>query len=358
MSSLIVEVVRVNTLTKHPNADTLWIAQIKGWNCIVKEGQFKVGDLAIFIPIDAVLPEKMIEEYKLDYLKNGRRVKTVKLRGYISQGLLLPVPPDKNWVEGQNVAEELGITKWEPPTPTYAYYSNFKGSKRNPNPNFKKYTDIENINNYPEIFKPGELVVITEKIHGTNFRVGNVPIEENNWWARIKAWFGGRYEFVVGSRNVQLSSCSLWNKKKVWYSEDVYTKIAKRYKLDQILPKDHILFGEIYGKGIQDLTYGLEDIDVVFFDLMVNGKYVDYYDFVSFCSRFNLPTVPLIYIGEYMPSLLTLYTCGNSLLCPSQMREGAVIKPLKETIDPRIGRKILKSINPDYLLRKGATEYH
>jgi RNA ligase (TIGR02306 family) len=88
VSELLVNVVKLESLVRHENADTLLIATIGGWYCIVKEGEFQAGDLAVYIPIDSVLPDVLIEKYELSYLKNGGRVRTVKLRGFISQGLL------------------------------------------------------------------------------------------------------------------------------------------------------------------------------------------------------------------------------------------------------------------------------
>ena len=69
MSSLIVEVCRVSDIVKHPNADRLSIVTVKGWNCIVGLDQYKKGDMVVFVPPDCILPESVIEKYKLDYLK-------------------------------------------------------------------------------------------------------------------------------------------------------------------------------------------------------------------------------------------------------------------------------------------------
>lgn len=167
MSSLLVEVVRIGDITKHPNADTLSMTTVKGWNCIFKDGQFNPGDLALYVPIDSVLPDALVEERGLEYLKNGARVRTVKLRGVLSQGLLLTLPNGHRFKAGQQVADKFGITKWEPPAPSYQGAPNTAKATRNrPNPNFTRYCDPENIKNYPGVFKDGEEVVITEKIHG------------------------------------------------------------------------------------------------------------------------------------------------------------------------------------------------
>jgi len=389
MSSLIVDVSKINKIEKHPNADRLRIATVKGWQCIIGLDDFKEGELIIFIPPDSVLPDELIDKYKLEFVRKGGRVKTVKLRKFISQGLCLPIPEGKNWKEGKSVATELGITKYEPPKARYqgqpkptlkSTYLKYKEGditfrrfvaksigiikdsfkpKKNSNPLFGKYTDIENIKNFNTIFKEDDEVVITEKIHGTNFRAGYLKRPTKYFWQRWILKFFGEYEFVYGSHNVQKTPLS----GKGFYGEDVYGKIAERYKLAEIIPEDYILYGEIYGKKIQELDYGMMDIDVVFFELKYQDKYVDYKTFTHFCSERRLPVVPLLFTGKMTPDSLKYFTNGESILAfrknIKQMREGCVIKMLKEEFHKRIGRKILKSINAEYLAsKKDRTEYH
>jgi len=362
MSSLFVPVVKIEKIEKHPNADTLSIANFEGmgWNCIVKNDDFQVGDLAIYIPIDHIVPDKLIEEYNLSYLKNGARISTVKLRGYISQGLLLNLRGNK-FKLGDNVAETLDITKWEPPVPGFSAQLGKVNRVKRTNSNFTKYTDIENIKNYFNVFEDSDEVVITEKIHGTNSRFGNLPIDFSygNFFTKlknkIKAWFTGGYEFVYGSHNVQIGVAGRNNDLN---GTNVWTKIVKKYNLNKIVPKDYLIYGEIYGNKIQDLTYGLEDIDLVVFDIKYKGEYLSWDELVKFCVELGLPNVPVLYKGPYNKDLLPTYTNGNSTLCPTQIREGCVIKPIKEQNHGRVGRKILKSVSETYLMRKGGTEFH
>lgn len=353
MSSLIVEVCQIAAIEKHPNADNLDIATVKGWNCIVRTGQYSQGDAVVFIPPDSVLPPTLIEKHSIAYLKNSSgRVGTVKLRGYISQGIILPAP--EGYAVGNNVAGTWGITKWEPEEPRYQLVSG-KQRRKSPNPSFARYTDLENIKHYNDIFNAGDPVVITEKIHGTNFRAGRIPIHVRNLWDRIKSWYYGGYEFVYGSRNVQLNGSM--GKQKLFYSSDVYGQIAEKYNLAEIIPKDYVAYGEIYGKGIQDLTYGREDIDLVIFDVKYKDRYLDFNDASAFCRERNLPTVPVFYTGAWVDGLHLKYTDGKSALARTQIREGVVVKPLSEANHPRLGRAILKSISTDYLLRPQGTEF-
>jgi tRNA-binding EMAP/Myf-like protein len=360
MSSLIVEVCKVDSITKHPNADKLSVVGVKGWNCIVGLDQYKVGDLVVFIPPDSIIPEKLIEKYELAYLKHNGRVGTAKLRGYISQGLVLEVPAGK-WKLGDNVADIMGITKWEPPQS--AYSGGIKQtSKKKLNPDFDKYTEIENIKNFNGVFKDGDGVVITEKIHGCNARYGlleislggNVPLisKISAWWK--KNILKQKYEFVYGSHNVQITGHT---SRMSFYGDDVWGTIGKRYDLKSKLLPGMIIYGEIYGEGIQDLTYGIKGTDFAVFDIKEDGKYMDWSRVEDYCEMLELKTVPVLYQGDFSEAILDESTGGESMLSPGQIREGCVVKPVGEENNPQIGRKVLKSINPEYLLRKNATEF-
>lgn len=359
MSSLIVEVCKIDNIYKHPNADRLSIIEIKGWNCIVGLDQYKIGDLIVFVPPDSIVPANLIDKYELIYLRKNGRVSTTKLRGYISQGLILDLPEGKFKV-GDNVAEILGITKYDPPESKVSMRGR-QVSRKKLNSMFDKYTEIENINNYPGIFEQSDYVVITEKIHGSNFRAANLEIEINKtqpFLYHLKKIFEKyilkrKYEFIIGSHNVQLIN------DKNYYDKNIYKIIADKYDLKNKIPNGYILYGEIYGKGVQELTYGLEDIGLVIFDVKDQRGYISWNLVQEFCLERNLNTPPVLYEGEWINDLYKIYTTGNSLLSSkAQIREGCVIKCIPEKHHPWLGRKILKSINPEYLLQKDRTEFH
>ncbi len=162
-SSLIIQVSEIKDVRNHPNADRLDIISIKGkgWETIVKRDEYKVGDVVIYIPTDVILPLELVEKLGIaNYLagKQKNRVKCARLRGEMSYGLV--IPNEKNWEVGRDVAAELGIVKYEPPVRAMA------GDAAPEDSTFHRYTDIENINNFPDIFKDGEMVVATEKIDG------------------------------------------------------------------------------------------------------------------------------------------------------------------------------------------------
>lgn len=360
MSSLVVEICQIDDIQKHPNADKLSIVTVKGWRCIVGLDQYKVGDRVVFIPPDCILPEDLIKKYDLDYVRSNGRTKTVKLRGFVSQGLILDVP-EGEWHIGDDVAKFLGITKWQPPEPKYAVNVP-KTSRKYINPKFDKYTDIENVKHYPYVFREGDMVVITEKIHGANWRASRLPIairSNARWYEKIAFWFRKNIfeqeqEYLLGSHNVQITHSLRHNN---YYGEDYWGEVAKKYNVNSFIPENTILYGEVYGSNVQDLTYGLNGRDLVIFDIKQDGRYLDWEDVVEFCNKHSLKHVPVLYIGKYYNGILQKYSDGKSLICQSQMREGCVIKTLKESNDFIIGRKILKSISSDYLTRQNGTEY-
>jgi RNA ligase (TIGR02306 family) len=236
-------------------------------------------------------------------------------------------------------------------------------SRKVQNPHFTKYTDIENIQNFDTVFEDGDIVVITEKIHGSNIRFGWLPIEINwkngNIFGILRSWFkknilGHKYEFVYGSHNVQLQ----FDNTKNFYGENIYAKVLKGYDLE-FLPKGYTFYGEVYGKGVQELEYGQDGLRLAIFDVKdSDGKYVDWLVLLEICEEYQLPYVPVLYGGKFSQEKLRECTVGVSVIGTPQIREGCVVKSLKEVNHPRIGRMILKSINPEYLARKNRTEFH
>lgn len=356
MSSLLVEVCTIDNIAKHPNADKLDIATIKGWNCIVGRNEYKPGDQVVFVPPDAIIPQNIINEHKLSYLKNGTRIRAVKLRGVVSQGLILNVPDGLMVYDGYNLAERLGITKWEPPVRQVQGQNKQRTGKNRVNPNFTKFTDIENIRHYNTIFEDGEEVVITEKIHGANWRAGYLRRSDRGFINWIKNSIFGSHEFVYGSHNVQLT---FKNRGRCFYKDNPYGKVIDKYDLKNAIPEDYTLYGEVYGKGIQDLSYGIEEVDLVIFDVKYKENYLDWADFSQFCLAKGLPRVPVLYKGKFSADLIKTHTDGKTRMGKNvdQIREGCVIRPLKESNHYQIGRKVLKSVSEDYLIRDNGTEF-
>lgn len=388
MSSLIVKVCKIDKILKHDNADRLEIAIVGGWQCIVMKDRYKNKDKIVYVPIDSMIPFELSEKLGITkYLENPEkdkegnilfsRVRTVKLRGVISQGLIIDA--DQSCEIGQDVKDILGIKKYVPIF-RHSNRSNKKHSMpgwRLPEyPDFNKYTDIENINHYIKVFEIGEEVVALEKLHGTSARFGKLQIDPLHFpfMDRMKIYFKktankltfGLYDydpymFLVGSHNCNIKRPGKWEQKHRDII-DVYWKIAEKYELEKKLRNDEEMFAEIYGKGIQKfLEYdGTEEIKARFFDLKFrNGMghmvYANWDIFAFRCAELDLPIVPVLYRGPFSSEIIDKYKQGQSTL-GNHIREGCVIKPTIERFHPKLGRVILKCISEEYLLFKGKKE--
>lgn len=353
-----VEVVTIK-LEKHDNADTLSVVQVKGWTCVVKTEIFKNESLAVYVPPDSVVPDTVRFRDGLGiapdkpYRAGDFKIRCIKLRQVFSQGLLLPLTPDEKekWKEGDNVCEALGITKYEPPERYHGHPGCGKGLGGDclpEPPEFHHYTKIQRINNYPDVIAEGERVIVSEKIHGTNWRAGLI---------------GG--EFFVGSHHTtkkESPTSSYW---KMALAHNVKEKLATvQTALFESgscgpVPPNIIFFGEVFGDGIQHLKYGLTDgtINLRLFDISVNGRYLDYDEFLKYVDVAGLPVVPYLYDGPFHMSKVKELSNGKDFTV-SHYREGVVVRLKTERWHMKIGRVILKAISQDYELDKNRTDFH
>lgn len=379
MSSLIVEVCRIDKITPHSRADRLEIAEIKGWQTVVAKDKFKEGDKVVFFPPDSILPSKLSDRIGVtNYLKqlsknedgirpDGGRVAVANLRSQPSYGLIIPVD-DSTWEVGKNVAEFYGVTKWEPPLDC------LDGDAEKPHNAFHKYYDMENYRNFPDLIKEGEPVVICEKIHGKNAKVG--LIREQDETGKMKmTWMAGshnvrRKEFVTKKRIKEDGTVEEWKERSQFW--EVLYRPGIKPLLEHIAggKNDVIVFGEIYGSGVQDMTYGFERGNWGFrvFDISVNGTYMNVSSKIEVCNKFGIEMVPVLYDGPFSKEKVSEFVSGLTTVCPSDKagkfkeREGIVITTKEECSGECnvkvFGRKVLKAINFAYLERKGGTEFH
>jgi len=347
MSSVIANVVEIEAVLPHPNADRLCLARLKGWQAVIRKNedgtpQFTPGEKVVFIPPDSTLPREMAERLGVaSYLSErtnveGQRdlvVRQVRLRGEPSFGLVIQ-PDDPSWPVGTDVREHYGIGKYRPPVRFSA------GDSEANHPLFQRYTDIENMRHFPSILTPGEEVVVTEKIHGTNARIG---------------WIEGT--LLAGSHGLQRKrpEPEAMGSNTYWFPA---TLEPVRNLLDE-LRQSHsvaILYGEIYGSRVQSLHYGRRDgLGFAAFDLLVGEHYLDYDDFAALCQRHGVATVPLLDRGPFSLERIAALSRGNTTLPDQHIREGVVVRPVKERFDPEIGRVILKYLSDDYLLNDKLT---
>lgn len=366
MSSLIVEVVEVSDVQPHPDADRLDIATVKGWSVVTQRGAYKPGDHAVYFPPDSVLTPELAEKFGITQYaavlpKNpdgtrppGYRIKAARIRGEQSFGFLAETE-DPEWTVGTSLIDHYGVTKFDPPDPVESFGGAPQGDTAKDIPEFHLYTDIENLKNFPDAFEEGETVVITEKIHGMNARIGYLPGNEPE-------------KYVVGSRTRRKKDPSEGARSSVFWNAATEQVRAMLKDISEFFDDANvILFGEIYGAKVQDMTYGLSTQEFRAFDISVNGKYLPYTSFNSWTLVHKVPTVPILYHGAYSSDVVKQLVDGQTTLCNPDKngkfkgREGIVIKPITETYKSerhRQGRKIYKVISIDYLTRRGGTEYH
>lgn len=364
MSTFAVTTVRV-TITSHPKADALELARVGDYCSVVRKGQFQSGDLVAYIPEQALVPEPLLEELGLTGRLAGsakNRVKAIKLRGVLSQGICLPAR--EGWEEGADVTTLLGITKYEPPVPTHMngvlYPAGFDRCM--------KY-DIENFKRYPEVIKAGEEVIFTEKIHGTWCQLGLVPE------AMAHPEHGC---LVVSSKGLAAKGLALMpdadkNATNLYLRVARTLDIVNRLRLvfgDQLSTEMPVfVLGEVFGKGVQDLSYGAvaaseDKVGFRVFDIYVgqpgSGHYLSHEALSQACQDLELARVPVVYRGPFNREVMLEHTNGRETVSGSKLhlREGVVIRPVDERYDDKLGRVQLKSVSEAYLLRKGGTEYN
>jgi len=386
MSEFKCEVVRVK-IEPHPNADAIEIARIGDYQSVARKGQVQDGDLAVYIPEQAVVPEWLLRKMGMydDERKKGglagsagNRVKAIRLRGVVSQGLILPTLPDpdgplryvdrivdgesdcKLFAEGDDAAKFLGITKYEPKLPSYMS-ARVVGADLAAT---HKY-DFDNLKKAPSLFDDGEGVAITEKIHGTLMMIGVVPESQAN-----EKYYKGRV--IISSKGMGAKGFILdHNDEGSVYAQaaQLHGLLDKALTLADMLKADKPMFvlGEVFGKtlggsNIQDLTYTDEPLGFCAFDICVGNRGVEHYApmwvMCDMCETVGIPMVPVLYEGPYSKDIVLEHTDGKTTLGGKHIREGVVVKSLYERRHPHFGRKIAKSVSDDYLLRKNATEFN
>jgi RNA ligase (TIGR02306 family) len=314
------EVVPV-VLEPHPNADRLSIVKIYGggYQVVVRTEDWIGKDRGVYIPPDNVVPDTP----EFAFLKGERRIKARRLRGQWSAGLLVPAPPGAQI--GEDMTQVLGIVHYEPPEPN----PRLGGKCEQAPPGHYPVYDVESFRKYGRsVFEPGEMVVVTEKIHGTNGR-----------WVYVD----GR--FRAGSRTT-------------WKSEAddvVWWKALRQYPALQDFLRANpgtAVYGEVYG-WVQDLRYGAKpgQVHIAVFDIWHNGQWVDAKDLYSFGGP-DLPWVPIVDCCPMDYDRMLALAEGNTLIPgANHCREGIVIKPMQERWHPECERVILKVVSNTYLER-------
>jgi RNA ligase (TIGR02306 family) len=349
------EVVRITQVLEHPNAERLEIARFElsasgetSHEVVIQKGSAKPGDLMAYFSVDCVLPTAHPEFAFLAQRPDGVgkthiRLRAARLRGVYSQGLLVPAPDTHAF--GDRVDESFGVTYHRAPEPEGDGPARVtRKPSRQPMPVYS----VDSLKKLPRLFDEGEEVVVTEKIHGTNFRFG--------WVRRKLLGIPLGWKFVVGSHRVIKDGTGT-----NWYGEDLWRQAAEAMRLAERTRnrKGIAFYGELYGytptgKAIQDLTYGRTPArgpGLAVFDIKrISGdQWLPFNEREMTCRELGLPTVPVLRVAPYSLELLELAE-GKTTMDPAKcahVREGVVIESLKT-------RKKAKYVGAGYLMRKEA----
>jgi RNA ligase (TIGR02306 family) len=364
------QIVRIEKIEKHPDADNLDIAYVLGdYPVIVKSKEYRVNDLAGYLPLDTIVPDlaefyflcpKLYEKYEEGgeikqrqvgpkYLQGSvpekyRIIKAKKIRGRYSQGMLIPIPT----VGGQEIFSpgQSIIDMWVPPLKKWIEEEedNIPNAKKSKGANAASppqgwtipYYDIDGLRKYITCLRPDEEIVLTEKVHGSN-----------------AAFCHDGEKLWVKSRNFY----------KKMNPDDPWWDIAIRYDLENKLAKypNKVFFGEIYGMN-KGFRYDCEIIDgamhskILFFDIwdVKEMKYLDYDPFVSMVTETGLGVMPLLYRGVWGDKeTMYKFAEGPTMLGGKHIREGFVLRTSKERYEPKLdSRMIVKLVGEGYNLQK------
>ncbi len=345
---------KITKLSPIEGADLIEKASVLGWEVVVKKDEFKEGSLCVYIQIDTVVPE--LPEY--EFLRERKfRVRTIKLRKQISQGLIIPLPVG-DWKEGDDVTELLGIKKYEKPDNNperyekprmpkvwykkwlyifkynflYKFFPNLQKSSRSPFPkNLVPITDEERIQNIPPVLSQyaGKVFVVSYKLDGSSITI-------------IHSKVLGKSKFRICSRRFELhNTTNDWY--KVFKSTDFASevkKLVKFYNTDDI-----IVQGEAIGK-FNGNHHNLQQDQIRLFNIYVNGKRIDQKEFIKVCLANNIPHCPLykeVVLSHTLPEIIQMSEIKDALN-PHVDVEGLVWRCVEDNLS-------FKVINNKYLLK-------
>jgi RNA ligase (TIGR02306 family) len=320
---------KIDALTPIDGADAIECATVGGWKVVVKKQEYQVGDLAVYCEIDSWIPTELAsflskgkEPREFEGIK-GERLRTVKLRGQLSQGLLLPLTSAGEFAlnEGDDVSESLNIVKWEMPM-----NAQLAGMARGNFPSLIPKTDQERIQNLKKEIAnaavAGMQFEVTEKLEGSSMTV-----------YLIDGVFG------VCSRNLDLKETE----------GNTFWQVARRDNIEAKMHWDFAIQGELIGPGIQGNIYKLSQPEFRVFDVydISNGCYLNPADRRALVTNLGLQHVPVLLVdkdlGVGSVDEILQWAEGASKLNDKVEREGIVFKEVN-------GGMTFKAISNKYLL--------
>lgn len=312
-------------------ADAIEKAYVLGWQLVIRKGDFKVGDLCVYCEIDSIMPDKPEFEF---VRARSNRIKTIRLRGQISQGICFPLsvlPEGIEITEDMDVTEIIGVTKFEPPIP-----ANLAADVKGLFPSFIPKTDETRVQVLEKVLNSyaGTSCYVTEKLDGSSV---TFYIKDG--------------EFGVCSRNLDLQ----FNEDNSMWKFAIENKLEEKLKA---LNKNIALQGEIIGEGIQKNKYKLRGQTIYFFNVFEIDayRYFSLNEVKSLLAELELKMVPVLeenYVLENSVEALIAKSKMKSVLNKDTIAEGIVIRPVEEKIDKYVmqGRVSFKAINPDFLIK-------
>lgn len=359
-----------------PNADRIEVVRVGGWQVVVsKEDHYKVGDKVVYIEIDSKVPS---DRECFAFLQDKKyKVKSIKLRGQVSQGLVMPLSilPDGEYNIGDDVTEILGIEKiendfkqplesnemrlrgahpklyrkkWFKKFMKYSWFRKFAfkflipKKKKSGWPAWIVKSDSERIQNMIWVLNDKSKFYVTEKIDGASTSFSLYKDK-------------GRLKFMVCSRNVVQTTPDKQNYYSDFGLDNVYWEMALKYDVEnkmrqmfkEVGAQHHITIqGETYGEGIQKNKYNLKGRDLAIFNFYVDGKYMNPRDMRALMDKYELPLVPLVSYDYVLPDTfeeLMEFSTGKSQLYDT-LREGYVFKSYDGQIN-------FKCVSNDFLLK-------
>lgn len=334
-------IVRISKLIPIEGADRILLAQIKGWKCIVKIDEFIEGDLGVYFEIDSIVDK---DDPTFDFLKGKMRIKTVKMRGVVSQGLLLPLTclVSRGYdisvlKEDENVTEKMGVQKYIAKE-EMEQYGGKSSEQKNPFPNFCKKTDEPRLQNntlFLDMIK-GRQIIITRKEDGSS---GTFSFKNG--------------VFGIHSRNTTLIEPDA--------STTQYFFVKDKFEIERKMVElglNIAIQGEVVGPKINGNRMKLTEYDYRVFNIydINNQLYLNWSSVVEITSKLSLNTVPIVFEGCADQLELTVdaflelakkqFYVLNENPKKCVLAEGIVVKTID--YEPRVSFKVISN---EYLLK-------
>ncbi len=328
MERKLVSIQEVGVVEPIAGADNIMQARVMGWTVVIKKGELAQGDRCVFFEIDSVLPEGPAWS---EFMRARKfRVRTLKLRGVLSQGLALPVSIlDGDVPElGVDIRDRLGVTKFEPVLPDAREVAGGFPAQVPKTDEIRLQSALEVLGEIA-----GRDFYVTTKLDGSS-----------------ATYFRGDDGFVACSRNWALHR----GNNAVW-------RAAERYRLEEVMPMHLAVQGELCGPGIQKNRLGLTDLDLFIFSAYDarRGAFLGYHELMQTCASLGLKMVPVEQVvqgeaaGAYAHTLDGWLEASRGLYPGTKNRkEGIVVRPIEEAQSAVLGgRMSFKVINNEFLLK-------